>query len=457
MTGQNFLLPSLGLFCLIGINAFFTAAEFSIVSVRRSRISQLVENGDIQAQTVQSFQRGIDRLLSTTQLGITLSSLALGWIGEPTIAVLIAQLIKSLPLPPAIINGLAHSFAIPIAFVCLVYLQIVLGELVPKSLALLYPEKLARFFAPPSLVISQIFRPFLSILNLSTRLLLKSIGIKDQKQAWNEQLSAQELQLIINAEKESTDLEESQREILNNVLELGDVNAIKVMTPRTKIKFLNKDATFAQLLEKINNDKYFRYPVIGESLDEIIGVIDYKSLVIPLAAELIHNESVITPWVKSVRIVPENASLKELLSLMQREKQEMVIVVDEFSGTSGLITIQDLISEIIGDQNEPESEETNIWQQINETTYVVSAQMSLEDVNRHLAIDLPVGEDYNTLSGFLQEQWQKIPIQGEIFDYNDLQFTIISTEKNRLHQIKIQQQPTGIQPSNRNQIVSDES
>ena len=275
--------------------------------------------------------------------------------------------------------------------------------------------------------------------------------------AWNEQLSAQELQLIINAEKESTDLEESQREILNNVLELGDVTAIKIMTPRTKIKFLNQDATFAQLLEKINNDKYFRYPVIGESLDEIIGVIDYKSLVIPLAAELIHNESIITPWVKSVRVVPENASLKELLSLMQREQQEMVIVVDEFSGTSGLITIQDLISEIIGDQNDHESEETNIWQQINENTYVVSAQISLEDINRYLAIDLPVGEDYNTLSGFLQEQWQKIPAQGEIFDYEDLQFTIISTEKNRLQQIKIQQQSTNLQSFGDNQIDQDDS
>ena len=455
MTGQNFLFPCLGLFCLIGINAFFTAAEFSIVSVRRSRISQLVENGDLQAQTVQSFQKGIDRLLSTTQLGITLSSLALGWIGEPTIAVLIANLIKLLPLPAVIINGLAHSFAIPIAFVCLVYLQIVLGELVPKSLAILYPEKLARFFAPPSLVISRIFRPFLSILNLSTRLLLKLIGIRNIKQTWNEQLSAQELQLIINAEKESTDLEESQKEILNNVLELGDITAIKVMTPRTKIKFINQDSTFAQLLEKITNDKFFRYPVIGESLDEIIGVIDYKSLVIPLAADLIHNESIITPWVKPVRIVSEKASLKELLSLMQLEKQEMVVVVDEFSGTSGLITIQDLISEIIGDQNDHESEEANIWQQINETTYVVSAQMSLDDINRHLAIALPVDEDYNTLSGFLQEQWQKIPHQGEVFNYNDLQFTIISTENNRLQQIKIQQQPADLQTWDNNHLAQE--
>ena len=151
MIGQNFLLPCLGLFCLIAINAFFTAAEFSIVAVRRSRISQLVKSGDAQAQTVQSLQRGIDRLLSTTQLGITLSSLALGWIGESTIAVLMSRLIKSLPLSESFVKSLSHSLAIPIAFVCLVYLQIVLGELVPKSLALLYPEQLARFFCSSKL------------------------------------------------------------------------------------------------------------------------------------------------------------------------------------------------------------------------------------------------------------------------------------------------------------------
>ena len=151
MTGKNFLFPLVGLFLLIAINAFFVTAEFSIVSVRRSRITQLAKNGDIQAQTVESFQKSIDRLLSTTQLGITLSSLALGWIGEQTIAVLVASAIHKLPFSSTVNATMAHSLAIPIAFVLLAYLQIVLGELCPKSVALIYSERLAKFFGPPSL------------------------------------------------------------------------------------------------------------------------------------------------------------------------------------------------------------------------------------------------------------------------------------------------------------------
>lgn len=437
MTGQNFLLLCLGLFCLIAINAFFTAAEFSIVSVRRSRISQLVKSGDVQAQTVQSLQKGIERLLSTTQLGITLSSLALGWIGESTIAVIIARLIEDLPLPEAMVKSLSHSLAIPIAFVCLVYLQIVLGELVPKSVALLYPEKLARFFAPPSLVIASIFRPFLEILNSSTRNLLKLCGIRYTAQGWYEQLTAQELRLIITTEKESTGLEAKQRELLNNILKFGEITAVEAMTPRTQIQFLSQDATFAELLQKIATEGYFRYPVIGNSLDEIQGIIDYKSLAIPLAEGTLINDLVITPWIQPVKFVSESAPLKELLSLMQQEQQAMVIVIDDFGGTSGLITLQDLITEIIGNQDNPTFPITKSFKKIDRNTFIVSAQMNIEDVNECLKINLPSADDYHTLNGFLQEKWQKIPVQGEILDYNNLQFTVITTENNRLQQIKI--------------------
>ena len=457
MTGQNFLLPCFGVLCLIAINAFFTAAEFSIVSVRRSRVTQLVKNGDVQAQTVQSLQRGIERLLSTTQLGITLSSLALGWIGEQTIAVLIARFISGLPLPESIIKYLSYSLAIPAAFFCLVYLQIVLGELVPKSIALLYPEKLARFFAPPSLVIARIFRPFLSIINISTRCLLKLCRIKPAEQGWYEQLTAKELQSIIATEKESIGLEKKQRELLNNILEFGELTATEVMIPRTQIKYLSQNTTFAELLHKVATEKFFRYPIIGESLDEIKGVIHYKSLAVPLAEGKLLNDSVITPWIEPVRCVLEVTTLKELLSLMQREHQTIVIVIDEFGGTSGLITIQDLITKIIGDCEHSAFSETNFFRKLDYNTYLVSAQMNLEDVNEHLQVNLPLTDDYHTLSGFLQEQWQKIPTKGEILNYNNLQFTIVATENNRLHQVKIKRkrasksnlsQPTRIFRSN---------
>ncbi|MEN9870027.1 MAG: hypothetical protein RLZZ171_1012, partial [Cyanobacteriota bacterium] len=197
MAEQNLWLTLVGVLLLIAINAFFVTAEFSIVSVRRSRISQLVKDGDVQAQTVQSLQRSINRLLSTTQLGITLSSLALGWVGEKTIAVSIIVLVERLNLPTYISKSLAHSLALPLSFIILAYLQIVLGELCPKSVDLMYPEQLARFFGPPSVAIARIFSPFVAILNLSTSLLLKLIGVEYSGDGWYEKVTSEELQLMI--------------------------------------------------------------------------------------------------------------------------------------------------------------------------------------------------------------------------------------------------------------------
>ncbi|MDJ0570247.1 MAG: hemolysin family protein [Pleurocapsa sp. MO_192.B19] len=437
MTGQNGLLTFVGVFSLIAINAFFVTAEFSIVSVRRSRISQLVKDGDIQAQTVQSLQRSIDRLLSTTQLGITLSSLALGWVGEETMAASIISLIKRLSLPPYFSEVISHSFALPLAFIILAYLQIVLGELCPKSVALMYPEKIARFFGPPSVVIARIFRPFVAILNLSTRLILKLVGVEYSGQGLYEQLTSEELQLIIATERESIGLEAEERQLLKNVFEFRDDTAEEVMIPRTDIKFLSLTTSFGELLQTVTEAGYSGYPVIGDSLDDIRGIIHYKKLSEPLAKGQLLNESSIEPWIEPVSFVPESTSLNELLPLMQRSHQKMVIVIDEFGGTSGLITLHDLVAEIVGDAgNDPETGIEAI-QQLDENTFLVSAQMNLEEVNEQLKLDLPLADNYNTLGGFLLEQWQKIPCQGEKLQYENLGFTVTVAQDNRLYQILI--------------------
>jgi CBS domain containing-hemolysin-like protein len=436
MTGRQFF-PLLSIFVLIAINAFFVTAEFSIVSVRRSRISQLVKAGDLQAQTVQSLQRSIDRLLSTTQLGITLSSLALGWIGEEVMAGFVIQTIAKLPLPTMVTDAIAHSLAIPISFFTLVYLQIVLGELCPKSVALIYSEQLAKFFGPPSLVIARIFRPFIWILNQSTRLLLRLAGIEYTGQGWYNQVTSEELQLMIATERESIGLEAEERELLNNVFEFGEVTAIEVMIPRTRIEFLPINATFAELLLKVADTEFSRYPIIGESLDDIQGIIDYKDLAAPLAEGKLLNDSSIQPWVKPVRFIAESTPLNELLPLMQRSQQKMVIVVDDFGGTSGLVTLQNLIAEIIGDSNDSTEIETESMQMLDEQTFIVPAQMNLEEVNELLGLDLPLGEDYYTLGGFLLDQWQKIPTLGETLQYQNLDFTVTKVEENRLYLVQI--------------------
>lgn len=437
MAEPNLLLTFIGIFLLIAINAFFVTAEFSIVSVRRSRISQLVQDGDIQAQTVQSLQRSIDRLLSTTQLGITLSSLALGWVGEKTLAVSIISLVEQLSLPDYIKTAIAHSLALPLAFVLLAYLQIVLGELCPKSIALMYPEQIARFFGPLSVVIARIFRPFVAILNLSTRLLLKLFGIEYSGQGWYEQVTSEELQLIIATERESIDLKAEERQLLKNVFEFRDDTAEQVMIPRTDIQFLALDTTFGELLQIICETSYSGYPVIGDSLDDIRGVIYYKKLAKPLAKGELHHDSTIESLIEPATFIPESTSLNKLLPSMQQSHQKMAIVIDEFGGTSGLITLHDLVAEIVGDAGLDSESKIETIQQLDENTFIVSAQMNLEHVNEQLELNLPLADNYNTLGGFLLEQWQKIPCQGEQLEYENLGFTITSADTNRLYEVLI--------------------
>ncbi|MGF1542800.1 MAG: hemolysin family protein [Pleurocapsa sp.] len=437
MTGQDFLLTFLGVFSLIAINAFFVTAEFSIVSVRRSRIGQLVKNGDLQAQTVQSLQRSIERLLSTTQMGITLSSLALGWVGEKTMAVMIIAAIEKLPLPETLYSVIAHSLAVPISFVLLVYLQIVLGELCPKSVALLYPEQLAKFFGPPSVVIARIFRPFISILNSSTRLLLKCVRIEYKGQGLYQQVTSEELQLIIATEIESTGLEAEERQLLKNIFDFRKDKAIDVMITRTNIEFLSLDSTFSELLQKVATKGYSCYPVIGDSLDDIRGIINYKNLASALCKGQLINDSTVESWIEPVSFISESTSLNELLPLMQRSHQKMLIVLDEFGGTSGLITLHDLIAEIVGDGGEVSELGLDTIQNLGSGIFLAPAQMNLEEVNEQLELHLPLGEHYNTLGGFLLDKWQKIPSQGEQLEYENLTFTVTMVNENRLEQIKI--------------------
>lgn len=427
----------LSVMLLIAINAFFVTAEFSIVSVRRSRINQLVDAGDIQAKTVQSLQRSIDRLLSTTQLGITLSSLALGWIGESTMAAVVSTWFGRLPLPNGFVQPISHTASTAIAFLMIAYLQIVLGELCPKSLALLYSEEIARFLGPFSLAIARFFNPFIWVLNQSTRLLLRLIGVQYTGQGWYNQVTPEELQLIIATSTESSGLEQEERELLSNVFEFGEVSAESVMIRRPSMITLPIDATVRDLLVEVAESGHSRFPVIGESIDDICGLVHLKELAEPLVQGTLKMDSPIKSWIHPARFVPEYTSLGELLTLMQRDRQHMVMVVDEFGGTAGLVTIQDLVTQIIGDPPESGSDEDLEIQKVDENTFLIQAQVDVEEVNDRLNLDLPVTDEYQTLGGFLFYQWQKIPHKGETLQYANYELTVVSAEGPRLHEIRV--------------------
>ncbi|WP_333268091.1 MULTISPECIES: hemolysin family protein [unclassified Microcoleus] len=436
MSWTEVLSRLLSVLLLIAINAFFVAAEFSMVTVRRSRINQLVDAGDVAALTVQSLQQSIERLLSTMQLGITLSSLALGWIGESTIAVLVRMSIGYLPLPIYIKSAIAHSFSISIVtFLLLAYVQIVLGELFPKSVALLYSEQLARTLGPPSLLIARLFKPFVSFLNQSTRSLLRFAGIEYDLR--HRPVTPEELQLIIATSSESSGLEAEKRELLNNVFEFGEVWVEEVMVPRPSIVALPKTATFQTLLDEMAISHHSRYPVTGDSLDDIIGIIGFKQLAKPLAEGLLSPDTPILPWMRSVRFVPEMMLLGELLPLMQSSSEEIAIVVDEFGGISGLVTLRDLIAEIIGRSYESRDSKEIALQVLDDRTFLVQAQLNVDDVNQILNLDLPVTDEYQTIGGFLSYQLQRMPAAGEVWRGENVELTVVSVSGPRLDQLQI--------------------
>ena len=420
---------------LIVLNAFFVTVEFSIVSVRRSRINQLVDAGDVQAQTVQTLQQKLNSLLSTTQLGITLSSLALGWIGEHTMATLVKHVFTKLPVSQPTIEVLSHSVALPAAFLLLAYLQIVLGELCPKSLALRHPEYLARILGPPSLTIARLLNPFVWLLNQSTKLLLSAMGLKDNTAGPYGRVTPEELRLLINTSTEIPELKKGEREILSNVFEFRRATVEDVMVPRTRIAALPETATFQDLLDEIVVSGHSRYPIMGSSLDDILGMIYFQNLALPLSQGVLKADSFIKPWLTPVRVVPDTLSLNELLTQMQQSAREMVIVVDDYGGTAGLITFHDLTAEIVGD-----IEDTSPDAQIvskDSHTVIFPAQTDLDDVNERLSLNLPTSDDYLTLGGFVIFELQKIPEVNEKLIYQDLEFTVTAAAGPKLNKIQI--------------------
>ena len=412
---------------LILIDAFFVTMEFAILSVRRSRITQLVASGDDLAKKVQDLQRGIERLLSTTQVGITLSTLALGWIGERAIAQILTQHLKNDPI--------AHSLSILLTFSLLAYLQIVFGELIPKSIALIYAEQIARFLATPSLAITRIFSPLIWVLDRSTRICLRLVGIDDRDDRYN-RVTFKELQTIVTTERESSGLAIEQRELLNKVFEFAGAIAAEVMIPRAQMATLPRNATCQSLLHQVATTGYSRYPITDTSIDKIVGTISFKEFASLLAQGRLPGQMPILDWIQPVEFVTESTPLSVVLTQMQKSDLQMTIVVDEFGNTAGLITRQDAISEMIGIKV-TSNRRTKLLNRLADGTFIVQAQINLEDLNEQLGTYLPLSDDYQTLAGFLLDKLQQFPKVGESLNHGDWHLTVIATVGPRIHQVKM--------------------
>ena len=439
------------IFALIAINAFFVTAEFSIVSVRRSRIQQLVLEGDAQARTVQNLQRDINRLLSTTQIGISLSCLVLGWMAEKTIypyLLDVLSLFKTRALPP---DAATHTLAVLLVFIFIAYLQIVLGELCPKSLALRHSEYLARALGPLSLSISRLLYPFIWMLNASTERLLSLFNIEFSDAQLFGQMSTKELQLLVeNASPQSQESDE-ERQLLKNFFEFGEVTVQELMVPRPNVQAFPQTGTYGEFVTEIAHSHHETYPIIGQSLDEVRGVLSLRDLASPLAQQRLSCEEPITQWVQTAWYVNEDTTIPEALETMMKYNQRVLMVREkDVGGTAGLIHMNDILEIIVNHDGEVELEAIHDIRQDAPSVFDIQAQTSIEAINERLSLDIPLSDEYQTIGGYILFVLQRIPKLNDQFVRVQLEFTVTDLDGPRIERVTLRMMPNDLQRSQEN-------
>lgn len=397
----------LGVLFFVLLNAFFVAAEFGLVSVRRTRVEELAAQGHPTALIVRRALDDPDRFIAATQLGITIASLALGWIGEPALAQLFVPLLQF--LPSSWIGTAAHSIAAAIAFICITFLHVVAGELAPKSVALQNPERTAFFVARPMLVIFQMFRPAIWALNSAGNGLLLLIGIRPA--GGHERVhSVQELKMLIEASQEEGVLKAEEEQMLRAVFDLRSSRAAEVMVPRTEMVCAPADATVEELADLAERTALTKFPVFEGDLDHIIGVVYLKDLLRPIRA--CRSDLTARALMREALFLPETVPVADLLAHFRRARQHIAILVDEYGGTAGLVTLEDLLEEIVGDIGDLFEPPTPQIQRLPDGSVLLDGLMTIDEANE--ALNLALSDPfYTTIGGLVMGRLDRIPVAGD--------------------------------------------
>src|SRR5882762_1165012 len=435
---SNTLLKILAKLCavllFVGANGFFVGAEFALVSVRRPRLEARAAAGNRRAQAALRLLADPTSFISATQLGITIASLALGWIGEPTIASMLEPIASSIASAGRA-GYVAHVLAIVIAFAAITFLHIVLGELMPKMFALERAEGLALFAARPLELFARVFRAPLWIFNRTGATLGRLIGLKSSLQhaaVYNEA----ELRQLVDIARESGHLRAEERRLIHRVFEFSDTLVREAMVPRPAIAALSADCSLADITRAFQQNHYSRLPVYRESLDDMVGFIHSKDL-IPylLRPQDFRLEYVLQPPM----YVVDTARLEDVLRQMQKAKTHFGFVVDEHGGVEGIITLEDLLEEIVGDISDEHDEEVN--EQITpagERKFVLAGALAVRDLNRRLKTSIPESEAYTTIGGFLMTRAGHVLQAGEVIEYEGLRFHVEKVERRRLVSVRLE-------------------
>ncbi len=396
---------------LVLLNGFFVAAEFAFVRVRETRIAQLEQEGSAQAETVRNALHDLDAYLSVCQVGITIASLGLGWVGEPAVAAFIRP---GLEVVGIVNERLVELIAVILGFAVITYLHLVFGEQAPKYFSIQKAERTSLWIARPLKIFMFLFRPMVWLVNASTNFILKPWGI--QLGEGEEVHSEEELRIMITSSASSGILDPQERDYLNNVFDFGDTVARAVMVPRPDIVALPNDAPLEELVEEAAFGRYTRYPVYEDDLDHVLGVVHVKDLF--RAAKENAEGFDIKPLIRDCLVVPENKLIEEILREFQKRKLQVAIVIDEWGSVEGLITIEDVLEELVGEIQDEFDEDEAAIEPLNEDVYAIDGRIPITAVNDYFSLDLP-NEDFDTIGGYILGSLGRPPEPGDTVELVD--------------------------------------
>lgn len=406
---------------LVLLNGFFVAAEFAIVKVRLSQI-QVRTGESVLARVAESVVTHLDSYLAATQLGITLASLGLGWIGEPVVGAIITEVMALAGMEPD--PELAHKISLPIAFATITILHIVFGELAPKSLAIRFPTNTTLWVAWPLKVFYFVFRPFIWMLNGLANFILKIIGIRPVPHS--EIHSEEELKMIITESAEGGAIQASERELIQNVFDFDDRLVKQIFTPRTQIVGIDADTPVADAISFALKEGYSRYPLFEDSLDQIVGFVHTKDL---LVAAMEKSQKNLRELMRPVLYVHLNKKIGQLLRQFQRERRQLAVVTNEFGGTVGLVTMEDIVEELVGEIQDEHDQEQPPVVKTGERSWRILAQTNLERINESLPAHFTLDDDYETLAGLLLKTLDSIPEVGAVIQVDGFEVKVLKMYK----------------------------
>jgi CBS domain containing-hemolysin-like protein len=438
LSWQSIALRIAAVIVLILINGFFVTAEFAMVGARRTRLRQKAKEGNRLARLAEEIIDNLDEAVAATQLGITIASLLVGWIGEQTLAEIFRDFFRFLPEPYSAYA--THTVAAAIAFGVVTFLHVVIGELVPKGLGIRYPNRSVLFVSQPMRVVMLVFKPFVWILNGSGNFVLRLFGL-DPMRGHQMVHSVEELKLLIDASHQAGALEAEEKDLLQKVFKFGDLVARKVMVPRTEMICLAANANLDEVIEVSTRTGHTRFPVYQKDIDDISGILHMKDVVPHLRSGATFD---LRKIMKDAKFVPEAMPILQLLTFLKQKHTQMVVVVDEFGGTSGLVTLEDVMEEIIGDFYDEHHPALQDIIRINDREMVLRAKVRLDEINERFHLNLH-SEGADTIGGYVLELLGAIPHVGDVVEAQGAVIKVEEMTRWKIKTVRIILQPQPVE------------